>query len=407
MGKKEQELAARKSMVVDIDSLGTFLEDQTRTTYENLVEDQRLDRGLVKSYLIESHLGGSSSAEALRRLLKRTDEKHGKFSFEVQEFQDPRLLRLAVAKNKSNIDIFVDCSEKRFWTLFSVDDATDVNTAIEKLVLNDCSLDHVWLPQSFLCNMMNWGTLRSLKLHHNRDDLNRSAQAKDTKATRHQQALRLAKIDDRMTYELKGTTAHEGYEALLSRPKLRDYVNVAGLQIRRLDGDLSDYGEDEEPLFSIDDIRYNGKFTTRGTSIEQHLKLLDTTRRRYSDSVETIEAMSIGMKSGRFKGSPFIFQYGRQVEDLPGFITSVFTGREPFRLWGIARKLGREAYRVTGTDVHSGSKFHAEIFRTYLRFYLHDGGCGNSIPRFWANLQQHFSASTALQNHKGEEFLTF
>lgn len=407
LADKRAELANRKDQVVDLDTLGLFLYDQTRATYEELLGDQKLDRGMVKSYLIESHLRDTTLAAAWGKLLERTKLKHGAASFSLNELSDSRVMRLTVReKAKEPVDFFVDCSKERYWKAFTVDDATNAGAAIRKLVVNDCALDHVWLPQDLLKKIGEWGEVRALKLNHNRDELfrqNEEVDPSDDAAKRRRRAWSLLRNDEKLVSELKGTSAQEQFNSLFRNEKLKDQVNLSSIQIGRRDQNSREYDPNIEPGFSIEDVSYRGRFKTRGTSIELHQKLLESTLRLYSGVVKEIEESCIRIDSAAPKGNPFLFGFHTRIDDLEAYINAIFSGKEPFRLWGIGRRLGKDAYRVLGTDVHSGSKFHAEFFPTYIRFYLHDGGCGNTITRFWSNLHRYVEGTATLLNSKGQE----
>ena len=268
-----------------------------------------------------------------------------------------------------------------------------VDAALSKLVLSDCSLDHVWLPETFLMQMRKWGDLRAIKLNHDRREM--------LAGTKKQAAKR----NEKLGMELKGLFVEDGLEFFVQNARTRDYANLSAIQIRRTSNDSSD---PENAGFSIDDVKFTGKFTTRGTSFEQHLKLVETTRDRYSSVIiDQIEDKTLELRQGRVKGNFFIFRYERRIDDFERFIDYTFSGTEPFRLWALPTQLSKDAYRVVGTDIHSGSQFHAEVFPTYMRFYLHKGSCGNTVSRLWTNLQTYYSGTTQLLDSQGEEFVSF
>ena len=129
----------------------------------------------------------------------------------------------------------------------------------------------------------------------------------------------------------------------------------------------------------------------RGKSAAGHLDLVETCRKKYAETVERIESLRIGMRredgESVFGGSPFHFEFGKNVEDPDAFISELFNSAMPFRLWGIKSAISEGYFKVMGIDLHTGGTVDFEIAGDMMRAYLRKGGCGNTILRLLANLQ--------------------
>jgi hypothetical protein len=51
---------------------------------------------------------------------------------------------------------------------------------------------------------------------------------------------------------------------------------------------------------------------------------------------------------------------------------------------------------VEAVDLHVGRKLRFDIGSDWLRIYVFEGGCGNSVARLITNLQHHFDGALAL-----------
>jgi hypothetical protein len=172
----------------------------------------------------------------------------------------------------------------------------------------------------------------------------------------------------------------------------------------------ADAGQSEE--FTVDDIKYNGKVTARGTSFRSHLTLISQVYRRYARAINGVETeYSLrGNRVGRgmqILGKPMCFTFGRRISDLEGFCHSLFNCSEPFRLWGVPVPTSANMCRVVALDLHVGARLTFEIGRTFMRVYLPKGTCGNTILRIYTNLQHHYDALVTPEEPHGEAALVF
>ena len=101
-------------------------------------------------------------------------------------------------------------------------------------------------------------------------------------------------------------------------------------------------------------------------------------------------------------GEPFNITFSRPIGDLESFLKAVFSGTEPFRLWGAPVAIGTNYFRVTALDLHVTNRITFEVARDFMRVYLPDGSCGNTIIRLYTNLQHYYDSQVSLTAGGGE-----
>ena len=95
-------------------------------------------------------------------------------------------------------------------------------------------------------------------------------------------------------------------------------------------------------------------------------------------------------------GSPITLRFSQRIPDLDYLLEQPFSASEPFRLWGLPRHDGEGVAEVEAVDLHVGQRLRFDITAEWLRVYLFEGGCGNTVTRLVSNLQHHFD--TALKS---------
>jgi hypothetical protein len=162
--------------------------------------------------------------------------------------------------------------------------------------------------------------------------------------------------------------------------------------------------------FSLDEIKWDGKITARGTSFQSHINLVNSIYRSYSDRVRSFEqrfSLRYGSDPVDGQRSPITGEsvnitFSRPIANLEKFVGSVFAGVDPFRLWGTPVSLGDNYYRVTALDLHVTNRIIFEIAPEFMRVYLPDGSCGNSIIRLYTNLQHYYDSLVVMAAGGGE-----
>jgi hypothetical protein len=195
-----------------------------------------------------------------------------------------------------------------------------------------------------------------------------------------------------LSVNTSGHGARRLYSILKDSQDIKKFLSLSNVQIRRnIDGE-----------FVRERVTNDGTFTTRGGSkIQLHIDTVNQIKRRYATVLEAIEnnhRMCANKKEHgvRAEGKPAVIQFTEEVEDIGLFLKYIVNARDPFRLWGHTQELEDEYYKVDGVDMHNGDKFSIEMTPSWMRLYLSDGACGNTVLRIFTNLQHYYDPSASL-----------
>ncbi len=168
--------------------------------------------------------------------------------------------------------------------------------------------------------------------------------------------------------------------------------------------------EDSPENFVLEEVKFNGKLSCRGTSFAVHQNLVSRLRSLYKKAVSSIESkyvLSCSKHGGcmTFNGEPIFFLMTKPIGDIDAFCAAVFSGSFPFRLWGAPSGTLNDGIRISAVDLHTGSTIIFEIYRDEIAMYLHQGACGNTVTRFFTNLQRTIGGEIrVVDNNESEVF---
>jgi hypothetical protein len=346
-----------------------------------LHDAQRLDSSLVKTYMVEAHLPPTAPHDDVAKLLKGTCDQFTQAGARgrVSETEDEALFCAEFAlKDGKEVHLFVDASHARFWLLHSMDNSRSTDWVIQRLTADYPAFDAAWLPMELLEKASTWGAFRGLSLDYDRRDLPDVDFESENAPVESLKMQLWANQAGRVLEILRG---EQGFPnaTTLSKVKVKFWLN----------GD--------EQAFALDDIKYNGKVTARGTSFESHIALTTDVYRRYRRSIETMEreyALGFVEADGHseLRGSVINFRFHRPIADLGKFCEHLFDCATPFRLWGVPIALTPQYYRVSAVDLHVGRALNLELTSEFIRLYLPRHGCGNSVVRLYTNLQHTYDS---------------
>ena len=376
--------------------LESTLQESMRKTYQG-AQARKTDEGHVKSFLAEAHLHREDAVARLQKIVARGSEQLGKDQFHFQRLRDKTLFLIETwQEGLKPAQIYVDTRNPRFWRLHTTSLSTKVDIPLEKLVGLTSKLDRVWLAEDFLRRIGGWGEFRGFKVLHERLQFDTKPKKRGSHSPR-TKSFKLSSgsdLSDRLLEVVKGDS------------ELQSFSSISGLSLKYGETEQADaFSDDNEELaFSIDDVVFNGKFRSRGTSIDSHLELLRESLRMYSGAIKKIEDCAI--THGGLKGEPCILKFSDSapIKTPDAFCEFVFSAEKVFKLFGVPERIGPDAFRVEATDIHSGGSLQVDVFPTFLKFYLFEDACGNSLLRFYANLQRYQDAQVTLRNHVGEIF---
>jgi hypothetical protein len=352
-------------------------------TYAELSENQRLLYGqnLVKTYLLEldARKGDDSWLQAIAAI-----------GFDLTPSDDSRLV---TAIYGDGAPLILDRVESRFVIVHSLAAADRADAAVHRLS-SSRSFDNVWLSAELLERIATMGALRGFTtrfdrslFHERRPHSFRPLELAPPEPE--VSPLSDLLVDETLPVEslklrLWGSEATSVLQIL--RNALRPAIAVAGVRIR--------YFAQDAELFSLDELDYTGRMTTRGNSYEVHRNLAQRILDRYRKRLETIERTNRirFTKSGGITGDPLSIRFAEPID--PWQIADVLVaGTQPFRFVGVPRALETDYVVIPAVDLHGGHSVDFEISPDFMRVYLRDGGCANAVLRLESNLQRHLDAT--------------
>ena len=166
--------------------------------------------------------------------------------------------------------------------------------------------------------------------------------------------------------------------------------------------------EDNKDLFALQDVKYTGKFTARGTDFSTHLAALNHTRSEYQKKIRSIEDDYSLRWCETEQGNAVLEGYA--IHFIPqGFELAVnqfckhaLNGTAPFRLLGFIREPRDSLVVAEVVDLHTGGGLSFEIYPDLISVYLPENTCGNSIARLYTNLQHFFSVQMTVEADNGD-----
>ncbi len=292
-------------------------------------------------------------------------------------------------RNDTPIIVFLDSAtdqKRRFWIAYSLSDAKTLDIIFDRLAMNQPAFDRVWFWPKLLSDTQSRGDFRGIGIDYDYRRFELNSQRPDS--------------TDYLKMQIRGGSHTQLiYQQLQESSAFSQQIVLAKVGLK--------YWVDRDDLsnFAVEEIKYNGKFTTKGTSFADHQSLVIDMRATYANKIRSIEANHTIMTSNASNygvdGDPVIFSFEkRPIEDLDHFCSVVFSGRMPFRLWGLSRRAAGtdDGRQITAVDLHTGSKLFFEVFPDMVSMYLYPGACGNTVARFFTNIQQTFSRQVTCED---------
>jgi len=260
-----------------------------------------------------------------------------------------------------------------------MDHSTAVDWVVDRLTSAAPQLDTAWLPVALLEAAARRGSFRGLGLDYDRRPL---LDSDDDEA----EGVSYFKM------QLWGNRAQDVLARLRQDRAFPHETTLAKVKVKSwLDG--------HDGAFSVDDIKFNGKVTARGTSFQCHNDLVTGLYRRYAAMIRGIEAAgrvrweTDGPRT-RLRGSAVHFRIPKHKLGASELCSGLFTCAKPFRLWGVPVCIAEDYYRVCAVDLHVGHALDFEISPEWVRVYLGPETCGNTVVRLLTNLQHSLDAKT-------------
>lgn len=284
----------------------------------------------------------------------------------------------------------VDCLEERFWSFHSVSPVSAARGLLKSAVSRRRDLDFVWLPSAHLSAIQLGASPSWIKTDFRGRSLLPDTAVQDLSVT------------------VRGREAQPLLDLIASNPDFPYAVSVSRLGVDLADPEIGSVSE------AVD--RY-ALFVAKGDSFGLHQSVVSSVVANYRRLVEAAEALAMSFTAiddfehrhedlggGQYRGGPIELQFSRPLDDVDLFLDGLLSSREPFRLWGLASDIGDNYSEIEAVDLHVGQRFRLEVSPEYLRIFLRDGGCGNTVARLVSNLQHHVdggigASDPAIQEH--------
>jgi hypothetical protein len=343
--------------------------------YETRKDEQKqyFNQNMIKTYLIEGHINDISEPthndfyKFFNGKVKRDDYDLGFFETEEEFF-----FHLVL----DEVDFYLDATnDKRFWILHTADKTENTDYVIKKMLLRMPFLDKIWLTKDLLEKTRDFSIWRGISLSHT-EISEESVEEYEPESIN----LKITNTSERKV---------DGLINLLHNSS--DFNYSTG--IFRVDI-ISQEKDDSDRV--LDDIRYDGKISTRGKSFQRHLYLTNKLYEYYKKRIRNIEQeYAINFNKGTLEGLPINIEFERKNLDVKYILKTIFSYKQPFNLWGYPKRLSDNYYKVYAIDLHSGNrgqKINFEVASDFITVYLPRGNCGNTIARLVCNIQLHLDS---------------
>jgi len=369
-----------------------FLQTQMQAAYRELQESQRLESEstLVKSYILEIDLpddlrrselcSGTLWENFIQRLFSPRFSEQANVT--VNSKDEEGFFEVTLSRGRTRAIVYLDTlTDRRFWLAFSISKTPLLDRWLHSAVMNNPQIDFVWFWPRFLENIQRRGEPRGFGLDYDYRKFQKKLQFENDEDTSY---LKMQIWGGRKTAHL--------YELLRKDSSLGDKVVLSKVRFKEWANDSSD-------SFALQDVKYNGKFTARGTDLSTHLSALTDIRRKYREKIESIEDKCrlrwSKSKANGLKLSGSAIYFIPQGFQLPvhQFCNVVLDGTLPFRLLGFITHASHDSAAAQVVDLHTGGELSFEIYPDMLVVYLQQGTCGNTLVRLYTNLQHYYRSS--------------
>jgi hypothetical protein len=315
-------------------------------------QDEEIEgRTALKTYLLEAH--GRMRSDPRGAL----GEVTGALGLQVRHSAEPELLELSLGDTV----LWLDSTQPRFPRLYTVSPAKDTDRVTASLVAASGMVEPIWLPPRTLESLarLTETTMVLFSLRHDRRPLRRSPDRDGI---------------DSVTLRLWGPRARQTLDKLRHSEVLPAATSVFSVRLRG--------GDDER--YCLAEIFHNGKITAVGNSFQEHERMLRLILDAHSASAEQLEQI----RSSRRLFVPVSWT----VDDLGYAVVRMFSGAEPFRLWGLPELLPPDAFRVRAVDLDVGRSATFTLSSKGISIELGPQTPASVLVRFVSNLQYHVNA---------------
>jgi hypothetical protein len=384
--KPERDIQTRRQLF-------DFLQGQMQATYTDLKENQRYshESSLIKSYIIEVNtptVWNGNSNEWLTQLFRA--EVNSRYKINMIPTGEEAFHQIQIKVDNHELRLYLDAStDPRFWLAYSISESQALDRWLETIVRRSIDFDFVWLWPHFLERVQQNGYFRGFGLDYDY----RKFESAETETTTY---LKMQLWGGENTQKL--------YSILQADPDFRSKVVLSKVRFKQMSSD------DHNPeIFAIQDVKYNGKFTARGTDLNTHLVTLNDVRSKYREQIIGIEDQCslkwIENTLGGVSLEGYAIHFLPDNFEIPVSLLAekIFDGTEPFRLLGFPNLINEFSAVMEVVDLHTGGKLSIELHPDIMTVYLPEHTCGNSIARLYTNIQHSFNVGFRVETDHGNQ----
>lgn len=351
--------------------------DIMNSVYVNRRDEQKqnYNQNMVKTYLLEGHINENSNPshddfmKFFREYINSVDHE-----IEFNETEDEYLFQLLF----NDVEFFLDAEvDRRFFMLHTSEKTERSDKELSHLIKEMPNFDNIWLTRKMMLLTNEFASWRGVTLKHEELDINDLKFEPDS-------------------LNLKANTSESRIKNLIELLNgNNDFYHSTGIYRLRLKSQEKDI-----TTRILDDLRYDGKFSTRGNSFNRHLWLVNKIYSEYKKLINNIEKhYTISFNKGTLEGLPINIEFKRNDLNVKYIIETIFSHKKPFRLWGFPEKISDDYYKVYAVDLHNGNKgnkINFEVSSNFITVYLPSGNCGNTIARLICNIQRYLDSQVSV-----------
>lgn len=356
------------------------LENHMSKTYEKIKEDGQYEYGknLVKTYLVESN---HNDPVDFYNSLKNSQNGYKKIKLNLERIENSFFI-LTISKRENEAIFYLDTNNPRFWVLHTKSNVKDSDYLLNAIIQPSMShLDNLWLEKNMLGQIYKKHAkyLKSIGIQYRYGDV-----------------FPTDDVGETFTMRAHGSPSEKFLNLIKNNQEVSNYFAISSVGFKK-ESEWDNENELSEDV-TIEDVNYWGKFTVKGNSFYQHMEIVDDIETNYENTLKIIETeFNLCYTKSKVLGSPICIELKKEISDIDAFIKVVFSSKEPFRLSGFSKRLDPGTALVAGLDLHNGDDFDLEITPEWMRMYLPEKACGNTILRFICNLQRYYDANASLE----------
>lgn len=342
---------------------------------------QRLTRGLVKTYILETVRNGETPP--LQAVLEAAGVGARQVDESLLVLTDPTAGRVAL----------LETLDARHPVVYTLLDADVSDPWVRRLVDRSPWLDHLWLSSPLFHEL--WRYVERVSPPHRKTRLTFEHEGVFERGF-------VASVLEPDAAPAEFGVTPEPVEGKFSRVTISDSIDT----IRRI---LPRLQEAYSPLNSIVQLRipatgrgghdfyFDGKVTNRSDSFADHrlnVQLVVDVYRQATDAAEQtlwFAAVDAGETGFSLNGAPVFFRFSTPLDGdtFERWIQATFgRRRNRFRLGGQPMRLGPRKVHVYGIDRHLWQPVSFEITDRHILGVLPKGTCGNTVHRLVTNIQR-------------------